>query len=85
MTPDPRAVKAARVAIEKAGGGAALGRACEVTRFAVNQWRMQGIPAVRVGRVAELTGIPVHELRPDIFPAPDAAASKPGATQDAAA
>lgn len=57
-------------AIEKAGGGAALARAVGVTRFAVQQWKEAGIPAGRVPAVARLTGIPLHELRPDLFDAP---------------
>jgi len=31
------------------------------------------IPAERAAQVEAITGIPRHELRPDIFPAPEAA------------
>jgi DNA-binding transcriptional regulator YdaS (Cro superfamily) len=57
-------------AIEKAGGGAALARAVGVTRFAVQQWKQDGVPAARVPAVARVTGLPLHDLRPDLFDAP---------------
>lgn len=65
--------QAAQAAVEKAGGGAALARAIGVTRFAVQQWKDAGIPAARVPAVSRLTGIPLHELRPDLFDAPEGA------------
>lgn len=40
-----------------------------VTYQAVAQWRR--VPATRVLKVAEVTGIPPHELRPDLYPAPN--------------
>lgn len=66
--------QAAQAAVEKAGGGAALARAIGVTRFAVQQWKDVGIPAARVPAVSRVTGIPLHELRPDLFDAPAAPA-----------
>lgn len=48
-----------------------------VTRAAVVKWRR--IPAERVSRVSEITGIPRHELRPDLWEPPA------HASQDAAA
>ena len=60
-------------AIERAGDGAALARGVGVTRFAVQQWKQHGIPAARVPAVSRLTGIPLHELRPDLFDAPASA------------
>lgn len=36
-------------------------------------WRAGRLPAERVAQIARATGIPVHELRPDIFPAPSPA------------
>jgi DNA-binding transcriptional regulator YdaS (Cro superfamily) len=68
----PSKVAGAAAAIKAVGGGSALARAVGVTRFAVNQWRTAGVPALRVSDVSRLTGIPLHELRPDIFPHPDA-------------
>lgn len=39
-----------------------------LTRAAVTTWRK--VPAARVQRVAEITGIPAAQLRPDIFEPP---------------
>jgi hypothetical protein len=41
-----------------------------LTRQAVHCWAENGVPAERCALVEEATGIPLHELRPDIFPAP---------------
>ncbi len=68
--PDPRIQEFARAAIEAAGGGATLARECGVTRYAVQLWKATGIPARHIGRVSSLTGIPPHELRPDLWEAP---------------
>jgi len=38
-----------------------------ITHSAVSQWRR--VPADRVLEVERITGIPRHELRPDIYPA----------------
>ncbi len=59
---------AASTAIETAGGGAELARLLGLTRFAVHQWKMSGIPARQVGRVAAITGLNPHFLRPDLWP-----------------
>ncbi|MNZ36559.1 helix-turn-helix domain-containing protein [Lelliottia amnigena] len=61
-------------AIDIAGGVHALARAVGVKQPSVSYWKKVG----RVGTdyvldVAEVTGIPAHELRPDkprLFPAP---------------
>ena len=59
-------------AIEKAGSVKALAEAAGVRPQAVSQWR--AIPAERVVRISEATGIPRHELRPDLYETPEAAA-----------
>lgn len=41
-----------------------------LTRQAVHLWAENGVPAERCALVEEATGIPLHELRPDIFPTP---------------
>ena len=62
-------VRAAKdAAVSKAGGAPALAARLGITPKAIYQW--PHIPAERVGAIAELTGIPPHELRPDVFPAP---------------
>ena len=43
-----------------------LARALGVTPGAVSQW--DRVPAERVIDVERLTGIPRHDLRPDIYP-----------------
>jgi DNA-binding transcriptional regulator YdaS (Cro superfamily) len=58
--------------IDAAGGPVALGRKLGITGAAVSQWNR--VPVERVLRVESETGIPRHRIRPDIYPAQDAAA-----------
>lgn len=53
-------------AIENAGGGASLARKLGLQRQAVYQWTE--IPSRHVLKVEQLTGIPRHRLRPDLYP-----------------
>jgi DNA-binding transcriptional regulator YdaS (Cro superfamily) len=46
---------------------AKLAREIGVTRGAIAQWKR--VPAERLGDVARVTGIPMSELRPDLFAA----------------
>lgn len=55
-------------AVELAGGQAALARELKITRSAVHHWDV--VPSQQAGRVSAITGIPLHELRPDLFPSP---------------
>ena len=55
-------------AIEACGGSAKLAQHVGITAQAVSQWR--SVPPKRAQKVAEVSGIPLHELRPDIFPQP---------------
>lgn len=59
--------------IKAAGGDAALAKALDVDRSTVSKWRANGIPANRVPRVAELTGIPRHVICPGLWEAPQPA------------
>ena len=60
-------------AIEKAGGVSALARAVGVDHSTVIGWRRAGrVPAARVRRVAEVSGIAPHVLRPDLYDPPAA-------------
>jgi DNA-binding transcriptional regulator YdaS (Cro superfamily) len=54
-----------RAAAEKVGGIVALAARLGITKSAVSQW--DRVPAEHVLRVSELTGVSVHELRPDVF------------------
>lgn len=57
-----------------AGGMAALGRKVNRSREAVRQWLAAGQTPDEVTRaVARASGVPKHELRPDLFKAPRAA------------
>ncbi|MFC6790617.1 transcriptional regulator [Methylobacterium komagatae] len=62
----PMSEAALKIAIEKAGGHAKLGRALGISGAAISQWTQ--CPPLRVLAVEELTGVPRHELRPDLYP-----------------
>lgn len=64
------------MAIQAAGGGAALARQLKVRRQAIYQW--QHVPVSRVLDVERITGVSRHDLRPDVFgPAPTIAQPTP--------
>jgi DNA-binding transcriptional regulator YdaS (Cro superfamily) len=62
--------------IARAGGVVALSRATGIKPSTISKWRgaKGGIPAERVPEVSRITGIPRHELRPDLWEAPASAA-----------
>lgn len=64
--PDPAAALARALGV--IGGPAALGEAMGITRQGIGQWRR--VPSERVLTVERLTGVPRHELRPDLYPPP---------------
>lgn len=47
------------------GRHAALAAACGITHAAISQWVR--VPAERVRAVSNFTGIPLNELRPDLY------------------
>ena len=53
-------------AIRAAGNGATLARKLGLRRQAVYQWDRS--PPSHVPKIEEITGIPRHELRPDLYP-----------------
>ncbi len=55
-------------AIDKAGGVNALARSLGIKSSSVAQW--ERVPPRQCVAVAAATEIPLHELRPDIYPAP---------------
>lgn len=49
----------------------AMARALGVQPPTIAMWRKVGaVPPRHVGALAAATGIPAHEIRPDLFPAP---------------
>ena len=61
---------AAEQAVKKAGGGAKVARPLNLTRQAIYQWKR--VPAEHVLTLERLSGVPRYQIRPDIYPAPDA-------------
>lgn len=58
-------------AIEVSGGLSAFATQVGVKPPSAFKWRATGrIPAERVLTVERITGIPRHELRPDLYPRP---------------
>lgn len=56
--------------LSAANGPARLARRMggEITSQAISQWRR--VPAERVLAVSLATGVPCHEIRPDLYPQP---------------
>jgi DNA-binding transcriptional regulator YdaS (Cro superfamily) len=48
-----------------------LARSVGVDKSSVTRWDKRRIPAERVLDVERVTGIPRHELRPDLYPSPE--------------
>lgn len=61
-------------ACKAAGSQSALARLLSVTPQAVQNWCATGrVPAERVIHVEAASGVPRHELRPDLYPSESAA------------
>jgi DNA-binding transcriptional regulator YdaS (Cro superfamily) len=63
-------------AVRAAGSQSALAEKLGVKQGHVWHWlnkSLKGAPAERVRAIESVTGIPAHELRPDVFQAPERA------------
>jgi DNA-binding transcriptional regulator YdaS (Cro superfamily) len=63
-------IKGLDKAIAKAGGQRALAELLGLGQTAVSNWRnrKKRVPAERVIEIERATGVPRHELRPDLYP-----------------
>ncbi len=50
--------------LEAGGGPAEIARRLGIKTASVSEWKK--VPAARVFQIAELTGLPVDEIRPDM-------------------
>lgn len=64
--------RALQKAIDAAGAGNVLARRIGVTPQALSQWHR--VPPRRVLQVERASGVPRHELRPDLYPEPESIA-----------
>lgn len=59
-----------RAAIKVVGNQATLAEKLGVRQQSVSEWvRRNTVPAERVLDIERLTGVPRHEIRPDLYPA----------------
>jgi DNA-binding transcriptional regulator YdaS (Cro superfamily) len=77
MTDSDSLVAAKRAALQRAidvaGGQVPLAQGIETTQSQVSYWLLKskkGVPAEFCPLIENMTGVPRHELRPDVYPAP---------------
>ena len=63
--------KAVDEAIRRLGSRGALAKRLGITRQAILLWPKRGPKAEHVKILEELSGVPRHEIRPDIYDPPD--------------
>ena len=62
--------------IQAGGGPSKLGKQLGLHHASVIEWRKTGqVPVAHVLRLEQITGIPRHQLRPDVYPDPPPPAS----------
>ena len=57
-----------QMAVEASKTMTALAEELGVSRASVSAWKWRGIPAAHCLKIHALTGVPLHDLRPDIYP-----------------
>lgn len=70
---DPK--EALKRAINAAGGLAGLAEPLGISIQAISQW--DEVPPLRVLAVERISGVPRHELRPDLYPSTEPAEARP--------
>lgn len=71
-------------AIEAAGGQSALARVLKIKAQSVQCWLQRGcVPPLKVLAIEAATGVPRHELRPDLYPLEEASVPPPPAKRRA--
>jgi len=60
-----------RMVLDYFGSASACAEALQITRAAVSAWRFRGVPVKHLDKVRQLTGLQLHEIRPDLFAAPE--------------
>lgn len=66
--------RALEIAALREGSKSALARRFGISRQALDRWG-DNIPPKRVAEIADLSGVPAHEIRPDVFPPPQTTAA----------
>nr|WP_279360121.1 YdaS family helix-turn-helix protein [Methylobacterium indicum] len=66
---------ALKAALKNVGCAVVLARSMGISPQAISQWRR--CPALRVLAVEQLSGVPRHKLRPDLYPPPVASLLTP--------
>jgi hypothetical protein len=56
-----------RLVVDKFASAAACADALGVTRSSVSAWRLRGVPVKYLDKLRKLTGLELHEVRPDLF------------------
>jgi len=60
-----------RMVLDYFGSASACAEALQITRAAVSAWRFRGVPVKHLDKVRQLTGLQLHEIRPDLFAVPE--------------
>lgn len=59
-----------RMVLDHFGSATGCAAALGITRAAVSAWRFRGVPVKYLDKLRQLTGLGLHEIRPDLFAVP---------------